>query len=292
MSVAARTPRAAVVLPLAALTVGVAAWWLLVTALALPAYVLPPPTAVARRLATNPDLYAANALTTLRRIVVGGAVGVLVGAALAVVVVEVRWLRRALVPYLVAARVLPKIAVAPVLLIYFGTGEATGIAFVALVAFFPMVVSTVAGLESVPEAHLDLLRSVDAGRLATLVHLRVPHAVPDAFAGLKQSTTLAVIGAVIAEWLVSTEGLGALILFALEDVQVDVMLAALAVLFAEGLALYGLVVAAERRVGWTGGDPAPGTEPDAGTGSGAADHARSDAERAAADRRSSQAGTR
>ena len=279
MSLAARTPRAPVVLPLAALAVGVAVWWLLSIALALPAYVLPPPTAVADRLIANPDLYVASALTTLRRIVLGGAVGVLVGAALAVAVVEVRWLRRALVPYLVAARVLPKIAVAPVLLIYVGTGEGTGIAFVALVAFFPMVVSTVAGLEGVPEAHMDLLRSLDAGRLATLVHLRVPHAVPDAFAGLKQSTALAVVGSVIAEWLVSTEGLGALILFALEDVQVDVMLAALAVLFAEGLALYGLVVAAERRVGWsqTGGAPGPGQD-------------RSDA--AAADRRSSQTGAR
>lgn len=281
MSVADRTPAAEFLLPLAGLAAGVAVWWLLATALALPGYVLPPPTAVAGRLLASPGLYADNAATTLRRIVVGGAVGAFAGAAIAVLVVHVGWLRRALVPYLVAARVLPKIAVAPVLLIYLGTGETTGVVFVALVAFFPMVVSAVAGLESAPAAHRDLLRSVDAGPVATLVHLRLPYALPDVFAGLKQSTTLAVVGAVIAEWLVSTDGLGALILFALEDVQVDVMLAALAVLFAEGFALYGLVVATERRVGWAddqrGSAPAP--EPES-------ESAR------AADRRSNQAGTR
>lgn len=265
MSVAERVPVAEVTLPVVGLAVGVAAWWLAARALALPAYLLPSPGAVASRLVASPDLYAASAWTTLQRILVGGGVGVLAAVVIAVLVVHVPVLRRALVPYLVAARVLPKIAVAPVMLIYLGTGFTTGVVFVALVSFFPMVVSTVAGLDAVPDRYVDLFDSVDAGPLATFVHLRVPHALPDAFAGLKQSVTLATVGAVVAEWIVSTEGLGALVLFALEDVQTDVMLAALVVLFAEGLVLYGVVVAVERRVLWT----QPGR-----------------------DRRSSQAGTR
>ncbi|WP_254538189.1 ABC transporter permease [Halomarina litorea] len=253
MSVAERVPAPSLTLPGAALLTAVACWWAATVTFALPAYVLPSPVAVAARLLDSPGLYATNALATARRVLLGGSVGVLVGASLAVLVVHVPVARRALVPYLVAARVLPKIAVAPVLLIYLGTGATTGLVFVALVTFFPMVVSTVAGLERPPATHHDLFDSVDAGPLRTFLHLRVPHALPDAFAGLKQATTLAVVGSVVAEWVVSTEGLGALILFALEDVQTDVLLAALVVLFALGLALYGLVALLERHVLWAYG---------------------------------------
>lgn len=250
MSVADRVPAAQFALPVGALVVGLVLWSALSVALALPSYVLPPPTSVATRLVTNPDLYATSGRITLERILVGGGVGVFGGATLAVVIVYVPILRRALVPYLVAARVLPKIAIAPVLLIYLGTGSLTGTLFVALVSFFPTVVSTVAGLDNTPERYRDLFASLDAGPVATFLHLRLPYALPDVFAGLKQSATLAVVGAVVAEWVVSTEGLGALILFAMEDVQTDVMLAAVAVLFVEGLALYGIVVAVEQRVVW------------------------------------------
>ncbi|MFC7156740.1 ABC transporter permease [Halomarina halobia] len=250
MSVADRVPAADLTLPVVALGVGVLLWWVASAALALPQYLLPSPGSVGARLVDSPELYAVNAWITLRRVLVGGAAGVASGAVLAVLVAHAPLLRRTLVPYLVAARVLPKIAVAPVLLIYLGTGSATGIAFVALVAFFPMVVSTVAGLESVPVGQLDLFASVDAGPFATFVHLRLPHALPDAFAGVKQSTTLSVVGAIVAEWVVSTDGLGALILVALENVRTDITLAALIVLILEGLALYGVVVAVERRVLW------------------------------------------
>ena len=144
----------------------------------------------------------------------------------------------------------PKLAVAPLLLIYLGTGFTTGAVFVALITFFPMVVNAVAGLDSVPRRYHDLFASVDAGALATFVHLRLPYALPAIFAGLKQSVALAVVGAVVAEWVVATNGLGARVLVALEDVQTDVMFAATVVLFAEGLVLYGVVAAVERRVLW------------------------------------------
>ncbi|WP_254547160.1 ABC transporter permease [Halomarina pelagica] len=250
MNAAERVPAAGLVLPTVALGVGVLLWWLAATAFALPSYLLPSPVSVTARLAADPRLYAVNAWITLQRILVGGGIGILSGATLAVLIAHIPLLRRTLVPYLVAARVLPKIAIAPVLLIYLGTGPTTGVVFVALIAFFPMVVSTVAGLDSVPTGYLDLLASIDAGPLATFVHLRLPHALPDAFAGVKQSATLAVVGAVIAEWVVSTDGLGALILIALENLQTDTMLAALLVLLLEGLVLYGAIVAVERRVVW------------------------------------------
>src|SRR5699024_8729203 len=132
--------------------------------------------------------------------------------------------RRALMPYLVTLRVLPTIAVAPLLLIYYGTGFTTGVIFVALITFFPMVVSTVAGFSTVPSEYRSLLESVDAGAQNAFFHVRLPSALPDVFAGLKQSVTLAVIGAVVAEWVVATSGLGTVILLASEQVQPALML--------------------------------------------------------------------
>src|SRR6056297_1298564 len=120
MSVADRVPASGVVLPLSALVVAVAVWWALTIALAIPPFLLPSPPAVAARLAGNPELYLTNAVTTLRKILVGGAVGIASGFTIALVVWAVPVLDRAIYPYLVAARVLPKIAVAPIFLIYFG----------------------------------------------------------------------------------------------------------------------------------------------------------------------------
>lgn len=250
MSVADRVPVARAALPVLALAAGVAAWWAATAAFPVPAYLLPTPASVLERLVDRPGLYLSAAWVTAQRVAVGGGIGLGAGFALAVGIVSVPWLRRAVLPYLVALRVLPKIALAPVLLIYLGTGFATAVVFVALVAFFPMVVSAAAGLERAPDRHRDLLASVRADPVDGFLAVTVPFALPDLFAGAKQSVTLAVVGAVVAEWVVATEGLGALILLGVEDVQTDVVLAALLVLFALGLGLYGLVAAAERRLTW------------------------------------------
>ncbi len=237
-------------LPLGVLAVAVGLWWAATTVFGVPSFVLPSPVAVAARLAGNPGLYLRSAAATLEKLLVGGTVGIGAGFAIAVVVAHVPIVRRAVYPYLVAIRVLPKIAIAPLLLTYFGLGFHTAVVFVALVTFFPMVVSSVAGFERVPDRHQALLRTVDAGPVATFVRVRLPYALPDLFAGLKQSVTLAVIGAIVAEWVVATDGLGYLILLASENVTVDVMVAALVVLVALGLSLYGAVAAVQRRVSW------------------------------------------
>jgi len=240
-----------VALPLGGLAVATAAWWALVAAADVPPYLLPPPDAVAAVLLGNPGLFVRNAAATARKVAIGGGVGIAAGFALAVSISRLRWLRRAVYPYLVTARVLPKIAIAPLLLIYVGTGMTTAVVFIGLIAFFPMVLSAAAGFERVPAEQRDLLRSVDTGSLDAFLRLELPYAVPDLFAGLKQSVTLAVIGAVVAEWIVADSGLGFLVLLASENVQVDLMLAALVVLVALGLALYGLIVVAQRRLVWT-----------------------------------------
>lgn len=241
---AERVPRITdVVLPVSALGVGVLVWWAMTVVLDVPAFLLPSPTAVASRLSGAPELFVRNAWFTLKKILYGGAAGAAVGFVLAVVIASVPWFRRAVYPYLVTVRVLPKIAVAPLLLIYLGTGTTTAVVFVALITFFPLVLSTAAGLDRMPAEQRDLLRSVDANAISAFVRVRLPYALPDVFAGLKQSVTLATIGAVIAEWVVADSGLGFLILLASENVQTDLMLAAVFVLVLEGLALYGVVAA-------------------------------------------------
>ena len=250
VAVADRVPVASVALPTAALAVGVGAWWVAIPLFDIPAYLLPSPAAVVARLAENPDLYLRNAAVTLRRVAVGGTVGALFGLVAAVAVVHSTVLRRAVYPYLVALRVLPKIAVAPVLLVFLGTGRSTAVTFVALVAFFPTFVDAAAGLDDTPERYLDLLESVDAGPVRTFAFVRIPAALPAVFAGLKQSAALAVVGAVVAEWILTDEGLGFLVLVGAENVQPESVLAAVLVLFAEGFGAYGLVALAQRRVDW------------------------------------------
>jgi NitT/TauT family transport system permease protein len=235
--------------PVGALALAVGVWWGLTLAFEIPPFLLPPPEAVAARLLNDPALYARNALFTLEKVVYGGSVGIAVGFALALGVAYLPWFRRAIYPYLVTARVLPKVAIAPVLLIYLGTGLITAVVFVALIAFFPVVLSTAAGLSNAPAEHHDLLESVDAGWIRRVVYVDLPYALPDAFAGLKQAVTLSVVGAVIAEWIAADNGLGFVILIASENVRADVMLAALAVLVVEGLALYGAVTLAQRAAG-------------------------------------------
>ncbi|MFC6718063.1 ABC transporter permease [Natrialbaceae archaeon GCM10025810] len=237
--------------PAGALCVGVALWWAITLVTDVPPFVLPPPSAVAARLVGNPELYLANAWYTLEKIVYGGTVGIAAGIGLALLVAYVPWFRRAVYPYLVTVRVLPKLAIAPLLLIYVGMGTTTAVVFVALIAFFPLVLNAAAGLDRAPSEHHELLRSVNAGAVERILYVDVPYALPDFFAGLKQSVTLAVVGAVVAEWVVSDDGLGYLVLSGSENVRPDVMLAALVVLVLEGLALYGAVVVAQRGVyGW------------------------------------------
>lgn len=243
--------------PTVALCAGIVVWWGVAAAADVPSYVLPSPGVVAAQLLGDPALYARSARHTFEKIAYGGTIGVFTGLLLALFVAYVPWFRRAVYPYLVTVRVLPKLAVAPLLLIYLGTGMATATVFVALITFFPLVLNAAAGLDRSPEAARELLQSVDVGPLARVVYVDIPYALPDVFAGLKQSVTLAVVGAVVAEWVVADSGLGFVILIASENLRPDVMLAALAVLILEGLFLYGAVVLVQRIV-----DRLLGLEPD------------------------------
>jgi len=225
--------------PVMALASAVVVWGAFVTLLDVPSYLLPHPVDVGQRLVDNPGLYVDATRATLLKVFVGGTLGTTVGFLVGVAVGQIPPLWRAISPYLVAARVLPVVSLAPLLIVYLGIGFWTGVAFVTLMALFPMAVSTAAGFRQTPAAALDLAESVDASRPHVLLSIRLPHAAPDVVAGLRQSVTLTVVGAVIAEWLVSDSGLGYLILVASENVRPDVLLASLSLVFVIGFVLYG-----------------------------------------------------
>lgn len=248
MSTAYGTPRQLLVTSLAGILAGILLWSLVVTLFDPPAFLLPDPTSVATQLTDHPNLYFDATVATTQKIIVGGGLGIILGFIAGTAIGLVPLLRTILLPYLIALRVLPKIAVAPVLLIYFGLGYQTAIIYVILVAFFPMTITTAAGYQRLPTRHHDLARSVAAGPLTTFLRVRLPYALIDVFAGLKQTVALAVVGAIIAEWVVSTSGLGYLILIAAESVQTASVLAALIVLFALGFSLYGSVALLQRAV--------------------------------------------
>lgn len=239
-----------VALPLGALLVGTAAWWVLAGPVGVPAFMVPAPGAVAGTLAGNPDLYLENAWYTAWKALVGCGVGATAGFLLGVAVFYRPLVRRAVYPYLVTLRILPTIAIAPLLLIYVGVGRTAAVVFVSVMVFFPVVVNTVAGLERAPDREIDLLHSVSADGFLDSLSVRLPYALPDVFSGLKQAVTLSVVGAIVAEWVVGDRGLGYLVLVASENVQTAVMVAALVVLVAVGLGLYGAVVAVQRSIPW------------------------------------------
>lgn len=228
------------------LGVGLFGWWVVTLIFRPPGYILPPPAEVFIHLFDNPSLYLENTAFTVLKITTGGSIGVLSGLILGALVAQISLLRKALMPYLVTMRVLPKIAIAPVLLLYLGLGMETAVLFVAIISFFPMVISTAAGFERTPDRHSDLMESVAASPLAVFLHVTVRFALPDLFAGFKQAATLSVIGAIVAEWVVSTDGLGYLILVASENLQTDVLLAALFLLIVVGLSVYGSVTIIQR----------------------------------------------
>ena len=226
-------------------------WKLVVLIGGYPPYILPAPEAVLERgiraVATG-VLWEHTAVTLLEVVLgfaVGASVAVLVGIALGKSVL----VERALSPYIVAAQAVPVLALAPLLDIWFGGGLLARVAICALIVFFPIAIATMVGIRSADALLAEMLRSLGATPAQQTRLLDVPSALPVVFGGLRVGVTLAVIGAVVAEWAGASTGLGVLILIANQGLfDTELMFVALATLAAIGLAFYGLVVLAERRL--------------------------------------------
>jgi NitT/TauT family transport system permease protein len=208
--------------------------------------ILPPPSAVFADLFSAPAWYLGHAWYTLIVTLGGFALAVLVGVLLAVLIVESRPLEKSVYALIVALNSVPKVAVAPLFVIWLGTDAEPKIAIAFLIAVFAIVIDAVLGLKSVPPDILDLARSLRGGRLATLWRIRFPCALPSLFAGMKVAISLALVGAIVGEFVSSQRGLGYVILSAQGMFDTARVFAAILVLAAMGVALFWLIALLER----------------------------------------------
>ena len=210
--------------------------------------ILPSPLEVARALVRDRSLLVSAAGTTLSEVLLGYAIAIVVGVGLAVAVSSSRVVERAIYPWLVGSQMIPIPVLAPVVVLWTGFDIRPKLIIVALVTFFPIAVNTIDGLRATDPELVGLLRTLGAGRWAVLRIARVPNALPYVFSGLRVAAAFAVIGAVFAEWVGSTNGLGVLILdYGNQTATADVF-AVVVVLAAIGIAMFAAVGLVERVV--------------------------------------------
>ena len=234
-------------------------WEAVVRYFALPAYLLPSVFDVLRQLGIRFGLLMKHSQVTIIETLAGLALGGTVGTVTGVAIVYVRLIRTGLYPLIVGFQAVPKVAVVPLFVIWFGYGLLPKIAMSFLISFFPMVVATIAGLTSVPYSLIEHLKSMNATEWQIFRKLRVPNSLPYLMDGFKISLPLAVIGAIVGEFIGGSQGLGYLILSSNFQMDTAMMFAALFLLSAMGLALFGLVLLAERIfIPWSVSDQEPG----------------------------------
>jgi NitT/TauT family transport system permease protein len=229
-----------------------AGWELLAHLLKVPIWILPAPSAIGEAAVKWAPELARNSWVTLRETVVGFLLAIVLSLPLAILISLNPLARKLLYPILLGLQSVPKVAVAPLVILWFGLSEWPKVIVVVLVCFFPILVNMIAGLEAVPKTMLDLMRSLGASPHMIFRRLRIPVALPHFFTGCKVAVTFAVIGAVISEFVAAQDGLGYLILISTAQSQTPLAFAAIALLTVLSIALFHGVEFIERRVvDWT-----------------------------------------
>jgi NitT/TauT family transport system permease protein len=209
-------------------------------------YLLPPPSLVLHAFLGHWQTVLLSAWTTTQEILAGYAVGVLVSVPLALAIAYSRVLEATAYPVIVFLQIVPKIAVAPLFIIWFGFGFTPKLLLVFLLSFFPIVVSGIAGFKSIDPEIMDFARSTGAGDFVMFVKIRLPHALPEIFTGLKVGAAFSATAAVVAEFVASDRGLGYLLLQYNGDLNTPMVFATIILLSAIGLAVYYAVALLER----------------------------------------------
>ncbi len=229
---------------------GLLLWQALTVLTRLPAFILPSPWSVGvrllRELAAGPLLR--HTAVTLTEVLAGLLLGVAFATTLGYGLSKSRAIERVLTPYIVASQSIPMVAVAPLLVIWFGPGRLSKVLICALIVFFPVLVNTVVGVRSVPDDLRELMRSLRATRWQTFTKLELPSAMPVLLGGLKIGATLSVIGAVVGEFVGAEAGLGFLINLARGRYDTPLVFVAILMLMGMALTFYGLVALLERRL--------------------------------------------
>jgi NitT/TauT family transport system permease protein len=227
-----------------------ALWQAAVSLFRIPEFVLPSPiSALGHLFVRQPDAFYNWKLqigTTVSEVLVSFAVTALAGVALAIVVSWSRWLRDLIMPFFLFVNSLPIIAVAPIILLWFGYGLSTNILIAFLVSFFPVVINTATGLSDIDDDLIDLVRYLHASRWQVFVKIRLPNSLPYIFSGLKICSTMVVVGAIVGEFVASDRGLGYIIINSQFTMDTPPIFAALIVVSVLGVALFGAVALLQR----------------------------------------------
>jgi len=235
--------RSAPLVALVGLLVALFLWHVLVRWAGYPAFFLPSPAAVARRfgLALRQGILIEHTLVTLGEVFGGLALGLSAATILGYLLAKSERLERLIAPYLVASQAVPIVALAPLLVIWFGSGSLSKVLVCALTLFFPVLMNTIVGIRSVDRGMVELMRSLGSTRWQIFAYLEVPAALPVLMGGLKIGVTLSVIGAVVGEFVAADRGLGFLVNLARGLFDTPLMFVALVTLMAIALTLYGIV---------------------------------------------------
>lgn len=237
---------ARVLLPAVAIAGMVGLWWLATIVFGWKTFLVPTPKDVWLELGRQKHLLPGHFETTLVETLEGFGLAIAVGVPVAILIAYSRVLEATIYPALVALNAIPKIAIAPLLVIWMGFGAGPKIAMVVLICFFPIVISTATGLKSTPAELVDLARSLSASPLQQFVKVRFPASLPYVFVGLKVAIALAVIGAVVGEFVGATKGLGYVIIASGQNANTSLAFASIVLLSLMSIVLFYALVLAER----------------------------------------------
>lgn len=235
-------------LPLVSGLVGLLLWEIVVRLFEIPDYLLPPPSDVVVTLVERWRYLMTNLGYTALAAMAGFFVALVLGIVLGVAIASSQTIDRILYPWLVISHAIPKVVVAPLMLVWVGFGLKSGIIFVIFFTFFPIVVNTVIGLKSADPDLLYLVRSMGASRLEVLWKVKLPNGLPSIFAGIKVAATLAPVGAVIGEFVASNKGLGYVLIQAVGSMSISLAFAAVVLVSAFGVLIWYVAEVIERRL--------------------------------------------
>jgi NitT/TauT family transport system permease protein len=233
--------------PVLVITVAIFVLWELACRLfAIPEFILPSPSAIAAKLVIQWQLLLFNAVVTLEEILLGFGMSVAIGIPLGIAVVYSQIFERVAFPFMVSLQTIPKVALAPILVMWLGYGIMPKVMVAFLISFFPIVINSVIGMRSAEREMIYLVQSMGAGELTTFIKIRLPKALPSIFGGLKVGMGQAVVGAVVGEFIAAEHGLGYLQLIAQVQIDTTLLFAAVVVLSILGVLMFNLVAWVER----------------------------------------------
>ncbi|MGB7802809.1 ABC transporter permease [Buttiauxella sp.] len=234
---------------LLALVVAVAVWEGACRLFAIPVFILPSPSAIFNSVSTlDAGRWLTHILATLSVALSGFLLAIVIALPLAIAIVSSKLLARLVLPWLIVIQSTPVVAIAPIIVVTLGSGMLPRVVITTLISFFPLVISTATGMNSVPAELLELSKTLRAPRNREYWQIRMPYAVPYIFSALKVAITLSIIGAVVAEFVAADQGLGYLILFSTSSFKIPLAFASLFLLVVCSLTLYGLVSWLQQRL--------------------------------------------